>query len=324
MPSYLDGFFKKLVITEHLTQVTNAIYSNPAEYSGVFIWIGTVLYVIEIYADFSGCMDIVIGVSECFGIYLPENFKTPFCSVTIQEFWQRWHITLGAWLKDYIMFPVMRSRLWNKYAKTVKKKWGKKAGKFLPTFTAMLILWFGMGLWHGGGWNYIGEGVWFWLVIVLGQVLEPMLSKVTVKCKIKTEGKAWYCFRCTRTAFIYAVGALFFKADNLKMALYMLKVAISPAAINRTVKQLPAVLLALDGKVGTMQIGWTVLSVAVGTMIMVALGICERRERPFRQWMVKQKMWVNGLVLYVILVMILLLGAYGPGYSSSEFIYGGF
>lgn len=320
----LIGFFKKLVISEHLIKVTDAIYAAPAEYGGVFVWIGTALYVIQIYADFAGCMDIVMGVSECFGVILPENFKTPFCSTTIQEFWQRWHITLGTWLKDYIMYPILRSSLWSKYTKTVKKKWGKRAAKLIPTFTGMLILWFGMGLWHGGGWNYIGEGIWFWLVIVLGQVLEPQFKSVLQKLRINAEGKVWYYFRCMRTTFIYAVGALFFKAGTLKNALFMLREAFSPIRLINTVNEIVPVVLVIDENIGTMQLSWTALSVAVGTVIMVIWGIMEKHGKPFIKTVAKKNMFVNAVVVYVLLFMILLLGAYGPGYSSSEFIYGGF
>lgn len=320
----LMGFFKKLVISEHLIQATDAIFANPAEYGGIFIWIGTALYVVQIYADFAGCMDIIMGVSECFGVILPENFKTPFCSTTIQEFWQRWHITLGTWLKDYIMYPILRSGLWSKYTKAVKKKWGKRAAKLLPTFTGMLILWLGMGLWHGGGWNYIGEGIWFWLVIVLGQTLEPWFKKVIQKLRINAEGKMWYCFRCVRTTFIYAVGALFFKAGSLRTALHMIGDALSPMRLVQTAKNILLVLLSIDSSIGTMQLAWTILSVTVGTLVMVVWGEMEKKGHTFREWLPKRNLFVNGLIVYMLLFMILILGAYGPGYSSSEFIYGGF
>lgn len=320
----LIGFFKKLVISEHLIKVTDAIYANPAEYGGVFVWIGTALYVIQIYADFAGCMDIIMGASECFGVILPENFRTPFSSTTIQEFWQRWHITLGAWLKDYIMYPILRSNLWSKYTKNVKKKWGKRAAKLIPTFTGMLILWFGMGLWHGGGWNYIGEGIWFWSVIVLGQTLEPQFKKILPKCGINVQGKVWYCFRCMRTTFIYAVGALFFKAGTLKNALFMLREAFSPVRLVNNVSEVVPVVLAIDENIGTMQLAWTILSVTVGTVMMVIWGLMEKHDKPFIKTIAEKNMLVNAVVIYVLFFMIILLGAYGPGYSSSEFIYGGF
>lgn len=320
----LIGFFKKLVVSEHLIHATEAVFANPAEYGGIFVWIGTALYVIQIYADFAGCMDIIMGVSECFGVALPENFKTPFGSTTIQEFWQRWHITLGAWLKDYVMYPILRSGLWSKYAKGVKKRWGKRAAKLLPTFTGMLILWFGMGLWHGGGWNYIGEGIWFWLVIVLGQTLEPWFKRAIQKCRIHAEGKLWYCFRCVRTTFIYAVGALFFKADSLRTALHMLGDAFSPTRLAQTAREVMPVLSGIRSSVGTTQLAWTAFSVIVGTAMMAIWGRMEKRGSAFKDWLPRHSIFVNGLIIYLLLFTILLLGAYGPGYSASEFIYGGF
>lgn len=320
----LIGFFKKLVIAEHLISVTDSILLNTMEYGGVFIWIGITLYVIQIYADFSGCMDIIMGVSECFGVILPENFKTPFSSTTIQEFWQRWHITLGAWLKDYIMYPILRSALWSKYAKFVKQKWGKRAAKMIPTFTGMLILWFGMGLWHGGGWNYIGEGIWFWLVIVLGQVLEPKFKVILQTLKINVEGKAWYCFRCMRTTFIYAVGALFFKAGSLSAAIYMLKDAFSPIRILHTAKEIVPAIVMVDQNIGTMRFVCIVFSVTLGMVMMVVWGIMEKEGHSFRTWMADKGYIFNCVVVYILLFAVLIFGAYGPGYSSSEFIYGGF
>jgi len=320
----LIGFFKKLVISEHLISVTDAILLNPSEYGGIFIWIGISLYVIQIYADFAGCMDIIMGVSECFGVALPENFKTPFSSTTIQEFWQRWHITLGAWLKDYIMYPILRSPLWNRYTKVVKKKWGKRAAKMLPTFTGMLILWFGMGLWHGGGWNYIGEGIWFWLIIVLGQIFEPQFKVILRVLKINVESKAWHCFRCIRTTFIYAIGALFFKAGSLSSALYMLKEAFSPVRVMQTVKELVLAIVLAEQNMGAMRIAWMVISVALGIFMMVVWGIMEKKGSSFRSWMAGKGFIFNCISVYLILFIILIFGAYGPGYSSTEFIYGGF
>lgn len=320
----LIGFCKKLVISEHLIQATTVIYSNPVDYGGIFIWIGTALYVIQIYADFSGCMDIVMGASECFGIYLPENFKTPFCSTTIQEFWQRWHITLGTWLKDYIMFPILRSKLWNQYSKKIKSFFGKKAAKTIPVFTGMLILWLGMGLWHGGGWNYIGEGLWFWCVIVLGQVTQKYFEKFCTLCRISIQGKMWYIFRCIRTTFIYAIGALFFRAKNLSVAIQMLQTAFSIAHIKSSSQKLFPIICTLDEQLGTTTLIWTVCSICIGIVIMVILGKMEKEGRTIRTWIIGRGYFVNGIIIYILLFIIFIFGAYGPGYSASEFIYGGF
>ena len=91
------GYFKKLVISERFAVVVTAIYGNYSEYSFVGIIGATLCYAVQLYTDFSGCMDIIMGASLMFGIKLPENFNAPFFSETIQEFWQRWHITLGTY-----------------------------------------------------------------------------------------------------------------------------------------------------------------------------------------------------------------------------------
>lgn len=320
----LIGFFKKLVITEHLTLVTSVIFENPIEYGGFFVWIGTALYILQIYADFSGCMDIIMGVSGCFGIGLPENFQTPFSSVTTQEFWQRWHITLGTWLKDYIMYPILRSNLWKHYTKIVKKRWGKRCAKLLPMFAGMLILWLGMGLWHGGGWNFIGEGVWFWLVIVLGQLIGPWFKGKKEQHRINTNGKIWNYFCRIRTSIIFGVGMIFFKSANLGIAFYMIGSALSTQQLYISFFKLLGSVQMMDSAIGTAQLIWHFLSVLVGLVVLIVLGYMEERDAMLKKWFLKQSDFIKILTVYIILFSIVLMGAYGPGYSSSEFIYGGF
>lgn len=210
------GLIKKLVIANKLSLIVNHMYDHMEIYSGIWVWIATMIWVIELYADFSGCMDIVLGASACFGIKLPENFRAPFFSLTIQEFWRRWHITLGTWLRDYIMNPVLRTKFCLGLTKKAKKRFGKKKGKKISAYFAMLILWLVMGIWHGNSWKYVvGEGLWFWLVIVLGQVLEDPLRTVTEYLHIRTETIIWKTFQRIRTFLIFTVGQLFFRANSL-------------------------------------------------------------------------------------------------------------
>ena len=122
----LWGFFKELVISERLATVVNTIYDNDTQYQGAYIWLGTVCFAFQLYTNFSGCMDIVIGISETFGIVLPENFKTPFFAKNISEYWRRWHATLGTWMKDNVFYPLLRSKMITSLGKTLKGKLGKK------------------------------------------------------------------------------------------------------------------------------------------------------------------------------------------------------
>lgn len=121
----LWGFFKKLVIAERLAVVVNTIYGDTDTYRGFYIAIAAIGFAFQLYADFSGGMDIVIGLSEALGIPLAENFDRPFFSKSIQEFWRRWHITLGAWLKDYLFYPLLRSKAFTKLQTDCKRSSGK-------------------------------------------------------------------------------------------------------------------------------------------------------------------------------------------------------
>lgn len=145
----LWGYFKKLVISERFAMVVTTVYASPESYGGMDFVLATLCYAIQLYTDFSGCMDIVLGASALFGVRLPENFRAPFFSRSLQEFWQRWHITLGLWFKDYVMYPIQISAPMVSLGRMCKKRWGKKAGKKIPFYLSMIVLWFLIGVWHG-------------------------------------------------------------------------------------------------------------------------------------------------------------------------------
>ncbi|MDO4219293.1 MAG: MBOAT family O-acyltransferase [Synergistaceae bacterium] len=220
------GLLKKLAIAGRLSIMVDALWDNLAFYHGVWVWIATIGYVFQLYADFSGCMDIVIGVSECFGIKLSENFNAPLLSKTIQEFWQRWHITLGLWLKKYIMNPLLKSGFMIRLGDSAKKTFGKKQGKKIPVYFSMLVLWLAMGLWHGNSWKYIiGEGLWFWVILVLGQIFKPVFDRLKKQLRIR-DNFAWKTWQTIRTFLIVTVGLLFFRADSLRDAILRLKASV--------------------------------------------------------------------------------------------------
>ena len=215
------GIIKKLFVAFRLKILADTVFNNPLSFSGVWIWLGMALFVLELYADFSGCMDIVIGVSNCFGIELHENFNAPLLSRTVQEFWQRWHITLGGFLKDYLMNPLLKSDLFIKLREFTQKSFGKKQGKKLPVYIAMLVVWISMGIWHGSGWKFIiGEGLWFWLVIVFEQTLSPLAKRFK-------NNRLYTAFCVVRTFILVCIGNLFFRADSLKLSMQMLKLAFA-------------------------------------------------------------------------------------------------
>ena len=121
----LWGIFKKLVISERLAVMVNEIYDSYEVYPGFYIVFAAACFAFQLYTDFSGLMDMVLGFSQILGINLPENFNTPFYSTSLAEFWRRWHITLGGWLKSYVFYAVQQTEAFRRLRKFCKNKLGK-------------------------------------------------------------------------------------------------------------------------------------------------------------------------------------------------------
>ncbi|PCJ25692.1 MAG: membrane-bound O-acyltransferase family protein [Flavobacteriales bacterium] len=153
----LWGLFKKIVIADRLAIVVNEFYNNPTEYHGLTLVLGTVFFAFQIYCDFSGYSDIAIGTARLFGFKLMTNFKTPYFSKSIGEFWKRWHISLSTWFRDYVYIPLGGNRV-------IKVRW------LFNIFVTFLV----SGFWHGANWTFIVWGALHGFVLVV----ETFLSKI--------------------------------------------------------------------------------------------------------------------------------------------------
>lgn len=144
----LWGYLKKLVIADRAKIIVDYVFENHTNLPFYITFMGLVFYSIELYADFSGGMDVVIGVSDIFGIKLKENFRQPFFSKSISDFWRRWHITLGTWMRDYIFYPFSLSKTANNLAKLISNK-NKFLGKVIPVCIGNILVFLVVGVWHG-------------------------------------------------------------------------------------------------------------------------------------------------------------------------------
>lgn len=196
----LWGFFKKVVVADNCAVYVNSVFSDFDSYGGLNLWLACFLFSIQIYGDFSGYSDIAIGVSKLFGINLMKNFRTPYFSRDIAEFWRRWHISLTTWFRDYIYIPLGGSR-------------GKKEMVIRNTFTIFLI----SGLWHGAEWTFIAWGAYhsilFIPLILLGKnrnyLDEPGKKVLPTMKESLLMGK---------TFLLVAIGWIIFRADNISKA----------------------------------------------------------------------------------------------------------
>lgn len=303
------GFFKKLIIAERAGVIVKAVYGDHAVYTGWYVVLGVVAFAILLYTDFSGCMDIVIGVSQLLDIKMPENFNSPYFARSIREYWRRWHITLGDYLADYLYYPLLKSSLFVKIGDASKKAFGKKKGKKVPIYLAMVILWTAIGYWHGGVWKYIiGSGLLHCFYIVSGMICEPLFEKI--RPVLKSDKLPYQLFQVLRTFVLVLLGFVFFNAANVPDAIQMLKAlfmrSTGGAAIDLTLAN------------------YIVLGIAV--LILTAVDLYKFRPkdtdeprsvialtngRPVLAW----------LIIVLLIAAVLVFGMYGLGYNASSFIY---
>lgn len=310
------GFFKKLVISERLAVLVNTVYGDYLTYNGCFIILAAFMFTLQLYTDFSGAMDIIIGVSACFGIELPENFDLPFCAASIEEFWRRWHITLGAWLREYVFYPLQRSELFRRLKKWCKNKWGKGYEKKfnLPLFVGMFFTWFLIGFWHGGKWNYIwGSGLYYWVLITASTLVTPVFQWLIRVLKVNTECFSWKFYQRGRTLLLFAFGLSFFRAKSLKDGILMWKAAFPITNIN----------IFWDGSLllfGLDRLEWRIIFFS---MLVLNLAGCIKKitGKDIWYWLSEQNMIFRHFVLITLLLVIIIFGYYGPGVDASEFIY---
>lgn len=298
------GFIKKLVIADRAGIFVSKVFEN--NYGGILLVIGVILYTLQIYADFSGCIDIVSGVSELFGVKLDENFKRPFFSKSIQEFWRRWHITLGTWLKEYVFYPISLSKINMKLNLKLMKMKSKYLSKFIITAFPLFFVWFFNGMWHGASFKYVVYGLYYYVLMMIGILLEPILKKIISIFKVNTEVWSYKFFQAIRTILIVCFGMFLFRVDSFAQMGVMLHSKASTALFSLGLKKADFALLI------------------VGIFIMLIVGVMQEFNINIREELQKQNLIFKWLVYYIIIFSIIIFGIYGKGYDAASFIYGGF
>ena len=303
------GFMKKLVIADTLSPFVKMVFSDYKTFSGYYIIIALFLYAIQIYCDFSGCMDIVIGASKIYGINLDENFNSPLLSRNLSEFWRRWHISLGLWGKDYIMYPLLKSNFFQKMGKNLKDIFGKKTGKLITTLIPIFILWLLIGIWHGASYKYIFcAGILPWLYLACGQIFDEPIKKFNKMFHINTDCFSFQLFCIIRTIIFMCFIWLFACSPNLYESVEIIKniFIIHDTYLFSALPQLPKLVL------------FVTLSLVFLVDYYNYKGIDLFLK--FQQ----QNVIFKYIFVFGIIYIILMHGAYGPGYNAVDFIYGGF
>ena len=266
--------------------------------------------------DFSGVMDIVIGSGEIFGIKMPENFRQPFFSKTISEFWTRWHITLGAFFRDYVFYPLSLSEPLKKLTTKARKKLGKHYGPLISSSIALFCVWFCNGLWHGAAWSFIFFGMYHFVLILTGNIIEPLVNIVNEKLHIKKENWIYKTLQIIRTTILVFIGELFFEAKTVKDGFAMLNRIFTQFSFNGISTGAILDKNGMDLK--------DFIIVGIGIIFVYIISILKEKNVNIKKWVFGQKIVIRWLIYYAIIFVVIILGAYGMNYIPVDPMYAGF
>ena len=309
----LWGLFKKLVIADRAAVIVNQVFTpNASAYSGTVYFIATLAYAAQIYGDFSGGIDIARGAAQAMGIDLPQNFERPYFATSVADYWRRWHITLGAWMRDYVFYPIMLSRPVTKLGKLARKVMGSYGAKIVPSVITSFVVFFLVGIWHGATWRYVAFGLYNALVVSGGVALAPAFAWLTKKLRINTEVFSWKLFQIVRTFLVMVGSKILVRSYSLTVSLKIFK---------RILTQFTPWVLT-DGTL--VELGLAPLELVIlclGLLVLLTVSILQERGVKMRETIARQNLAFRWLLYIAVIVIILVYGMYGGGYNASDFIY---
>lgn len=302
----LYGYFKKLVIADRAAVLVGNVFSNSDYYSGLFVFVAIIFYSVQIYCDFSGGIDIARGVAYLFGIRLTENFKRPFLSTSIGDFWRRWHTTLGSWMRDYVFYPLSFTKLFAYINKKSRKVMGRRAGKFLTLTISTYVVYLIIGIWHGAGLNFIAFGFYNGTIISLSLIFERTFNKWKKALHITKDNKVYHAFQVIRTALLVFLGRYFTRSENLHQALHLLKKTF----VDMTFRYTDFGLTNKD-----------LIVILFAVIVVMFISALQEKEVNITEKILNKSAAFQGLFILVSVVVILYFGVFDKGYTAVDFIY---
>lgn len=312
------GFFKKLLIADRVALISNAVF-NPdfTSYSGSHVFFGVLAYSFQIYCDFSGGIDITRGAAQMLGINLPLNFERPFFATSLADFWRRWHMSLGAWMREFVFYPIMLSKPVTAVAKFFRKRFGGHAGKIVPSVAAPLVVFFLIGIWHGLTWQYICNGLYNALIISSSVALAPLYKKISEKLRINTETFSFRLFQMGRTFIVLCISRIIVKAPSLADAGKMLKAFFTDIDLS--------FITGMSGEIFEFGLNrFEMFMLFIFLLVLLVVGVLQENGMKLRETLAKQNIVFRWAIYLIALAAILIFGTYGPEYNASSFIYGRF
>ena len=305
------GFFKKLVIADRLMPVVSVLVAAAQELPGWLVLATAAMYAIVLYADFSGGIDIIRGAAELLGIDLPENFRRPFFAASIADYWRRWHISLGAWMRDYVFYPFALTRPVSRMSKALKKKAGTHIARALPAALGNILVFLLVGVWHGAQMNYVLWGLYNGVILAFTALVEPVYKRMNDRLPRLTASGGFHVFRILRTFLVVNIGWYFDRC---------VRVCDAFAMLHKTFFAFNAQQL-FDGTLDTLGLAakdYRILLVA--TILLFVVSLMQERGVKIRDFVLSRPLALRWAVLSAFIFFVLATFG-GSNVAASGFMY---
>lgn len=307
------GLLKKLCLADRAAVCATAILdAEKGTFGGGMLLCGILFYCVQLYCDFSGGIDIARGIAKLFGVDMAENFRRPLFSESLAEFWRRWHITLGAWLKDYLFYPLTLSKPFIKIGKFTRRHIKGSAGKILPTSLVTFIVYFVIGIWHGANMKYVLFGFYNGILITISLLLEPSFEAIRCRCGKLSTSRTAHILRMVRTSLLVVIGRYITRSADIPTAFSSLASLFCDFRADELA-------LRSFSALGLSVIDYAVL--AVGVLILFAAELCEEKGETLSVRIEKKGTAAVFVATVVAVAAFVLFGLFRGSYIASEFIY---
>ena len=307
------GYWKKLIVADRLLVAVKALCARPDVYRGGFVLLEMLLYAACLYADFTGGIDITIGIGEWLGIGIPENFRRPYFSKGIAEYWRRWHITLGEWFKTYVYYPLSVAKPMRALSTTLRP-FGPGVSRRVPVYLATMLVWALTGAWHGSNPTFLVWGLLNGAVILLSEECKPLYARFHKRFPRLTKSAFYRGFTVIRTVLLLSSLRLLDCYSTVGDAFSAFGSLFTTWNWN----------LVLSGGIQSLGLKWTDYLIAgAGVLVMFAVSLLQRKG-PVRERILRRGPVIGVCAILLLCGTVLVFGRYGFGFDAGQFIYNRF
>lgn len=283
----LLGYFEKIVIADRVAAYVNVVFNNYEAYGSLQLILAILGFSVQIYCDFSGYSHIAIGTARMLGIHLMDNFRQPYFAMDIRDFWNRWHISLSSWFRDYLYIPLGGNRCSN-----------------IRHYINILVTFLLSGLWHGAAWHFVFWGGIHGVYRVTGEILKPLRRQIERANPVRAGG---HLVKCFITFGLTSFAWLFFRANSLSDAVQIIRNIFGDAAGHYCSEW------GMDGA------NITLLLLAL--IVLILISMAQERNISIYVWLNRQEKWFPFVAYFVFTILILVFGIWGDSYNAASFIY---